>query len=211
LTVRLVVFGASGATGRHLVSQGLEGGHHVTAFVRDPARLGVTHARLAVVKGDVGDAAAVARGVAGQEAVLSALGVGKPLQHDQTVVDGIGHIVRAMEASGVRRLVYLSTSGVRESSPRTGLLIRLAAAGPIRHEVGDHEIKESVVRSSALDWTIVRAPLLTNGRRTGQYRAGEEIAARWPLPMLSRADVAEFMLRQLDDAAFVGKAPSVMR
>jgi putative NADH-flavin reductase len=100
---------------------------------------------------------------------------------------------------------------VRASGPRTGLLIRLAAAGPIRHEVADHEIKESVVRASALDWTIVRAPLLTNGRRTGQYRAGEDIAARWPLPMLSRADVAEFMLRQLDDARFVRQAPSVMR
>jgi putative NADH-flavin reductase len=208
--VRVLVFGASGATGRHLVSQALEGGHHVTAFVRDPARLMTRHERLSLVQGDVADAAAVARGVAGQDAALSALGVGAPLRHDQAVIDGVGQIVKAMERQGVRRLVYLSTTGVRESRAEAGFFVRLMAASLIRHEIADHEVKEGLVRASTLDWTIVRAPLLTNGRRTGVYRAGEDVAARSPLPKLSRADVAEFMIQQLDDASFLRKAPRLM-
>ena len=207
----MLVFGASGATGRHLVSQALQGGHHVTAFVRDPARLATRHERLVLVQGDVADAAEVERGVAGHDAVLSALGVGRPLRHDEAVIEGVRHIVKAMERENVRRLVYLSTSGVRESRVGAGLLVRLMAASLIRHEIADHEIKEGLVRASTLDWTIVRAPLLTNGRRTGRYRSGEDVSARSPLPMLSRADVAEFMIRQLHAVSFVRKAPRLMR
>ena len=77
--------------------------------------------------------------------------------------------------------------------------------------IGDHERREAIVRASPLEWTIVRAPMLTNGTRTSDYRSGENLVARGPLPMLSRADVAEFMLRQLDDATFVRKAPRLMR
>ena len=159
----------------------------------------------------MGDAAAVVRGVETQDAVLSALGTGAPLRHDQAVIDGVGHIVRVMQLTGVRRLVYLSTTGVRESRADSGLMTRLMAASLIRHEIRDHEEKEAIVRASPLDWTIVRAPMLTNGRQTSDYRAGETLAARVPLPMLSRADVAEFMLRQLDDATFVRRAPRLMR
>jgi putative NADH-flavin reductase len=208
--MKIVVFGASGATGRLLVRQGLDRDHQVTAFVRDPAKLDVAHARLTVVQGDVGDAPAVARAVEGQEAVLSTLGVGRPLRHDPTVIRGVGHVVRAMESAGVRRLVYLSTVGVRESRADAGLMIRLFAAGPIRQEVRDHEAKEDLVRASPLEWTIVRAPLLTNGSGKGVYRSGEDVAARSPLPSLARADVADFMLRQLDDASFVRRTPRLM-
>ena len=206
--MRVVIFGASGATGRHLVSQALEGGHDVTAFVRDAARLGTRHERLSLVQGDVADRGAVARGVAGQDAALSALGVGRPLRHDQAVIDGVGHVLRAMEREGVRRLVYLSTTGVRDSRSDAGWAVRLMAASLIRNEIADHEIKEGLVRASSLDWTIVRAPVLTSGRRTGVYRAGEDVAARSLLPKLSRADVAEFMIRQLGDARFLRKDPA---
>jgi putative NADH-flavin reductase len=209
--VRVVVFGASGATGRHLVSQALEAGHEVTAFVRDAARLGTRHEKLSIVQGDVADPGAVARGVAGQDAALSALGVGRPLRHDQAVIDGVGHVLKAMERESVRRLVYLSTTGVRDSRSEAGFAVRLMAASLIRNEIADHEIKEGLVRTSALDWTIVRAPMLTHGPRTGVYRAGEDVAARSLLPKLSRADIAEFMIQQLHDARFLRKAPRVMR
>jgi putative NADH-flavin reductase len=208
--MKILIFGASGATGQHLVAGALERGFQVTAFARTPAKVTAAHENLTLVRGDVADRAAVVGAVSGQEAVLSALGVGKPLQHDQAVVDGIGHILSAMQSEGVRRLVYLSASAVRESRARAGFVTGLMAATLIRHEIGDHEIKEGLVRSSALDWTIVRAPFLTNGPRTGIYRSGEDVAARSPLPMLSRADVAEFMLSQLTDATFVRKSPLVL-
>jgi putative NADH-flavin reductase len=208
--MKVAVFGASGATGHHLVEGALARGFDVTAFARTPAKVRASHDKLTLIQGDVADRAAVLRAVAEHDAVLSALGVGKPLRHDQVVVDGIGHIVTAMESAGVRRLIYLSASAVRESRARAGFVTGLMAATLIRHEIRDHETKERLVRSSALDWTIVRAPLLTNGAGTGTYRSGEDIAARSPLPMLSRADVAEFMLGQLRDEAFVRKAPLIL-
>lgn len=108
-----MVFGASGRTGRHLVRQALEEGHEVTAFVRDPARLGLDHARLRVVAGDVMDAARVEEAVADSEAVLSALGHTRTSAKDiQTV--GTKNIVAAMHRHGVRRIVSLTGAGVRD-------------------------------------------------------------------------------------------------
>src|SRR5688500_3399097 len=121
--MQILILGASGATGRQIVAQALDRGDRVTAFVRDPARLPLTHPGLRMVQGDVSDAAAVARAMQGQDAVLSALGVGRPLRHDAAVVAGIGHVIAAMRAGGVRRLVYLSFTGVRESRARAGWVV----------------------------------------------------------------------------------------
>jgi hypothetical protein len=76
--------------------------------------------------------------------------------------------------------------------------------------VEDHEIKEAVIGECFVDWTIVRPPMLTNGRLTAAYRVGENIRARSPLPMMSRADVADFMLRQLTDVAFIRRAVRIL-
>ena len=154
--MKIAIFGASGATGQHLVAGAIERGFQVTAVVRTPAKLRASSEKLSLVQGDV-------------------------------------------------------ASAVRESRARAGFVTGLMAATLIRHEIRDHEAKEGLVRSSDLDWTIVRAPLLTNGPRTGVYRSGEDITARSPLPMLSRANVAEFMLAQLADKSFVRKAPLVLR
>jgi putative NADH-flavin reductase len=207
---RLLVFGASGGTGRQIVAQALAKNIAVTAFLRNPARLGVVHDHLRYVQGDVGDAGAVAGALPGHDAVVSALGVGTPLKHDQVVIDGVRNIVRAMEAARVRRLIYLSFIGVRDSRAAAGFLIRHVAKIPLRHEIADHEAKEALVRESALDWTIVRPPKLTDGQPTGRYRTGDDITARSIFPTLSRADVAAFMIQQVTDAAFVRKAARVL-
>jgi putative NADH-flavin reductase len=207
--VRVLIFGASGATGRELVARSLALGMEVSAFVRDPAGIGTTPGDLRIVVGELDDADRVAASIASQDAVVSALGVGRPLHSDPAVVDGIGRIVEAMERSRVRRFVYLSFAGVHQSRRRAGLLIRHAVWRVLRHEIADHERKEELIARSGLDWTIVRAPKLTDGPPTGAYRSGEEITAGTLLPRLSRADVAEFMLRQLTDATFIRKAPSL--
>ena len=201
--MKLLVFGASGATGRQLVTQALARGLAVTAFVRDRTKLGIAHPQMTTVQGDVGDYDAVAGAVAGQDAVVSALGVGAPLRHDQVVIDGVRHIVHAMTGMAVRRLVYMSFIGVGDSREDAGFVVRHIAVLPLRHEIRDHEIKEGLVTASDLDWTIVRFPTLTNGQATGVYRIGTDIAARSVLPTLSRADVADCMLRQVTDGMFV--------
>jgi len=207
--MRLLVFGASGRTGQELVRQALERGHSVDAVVRLPSA-SADQPGLTVIQGDVTDNGLVDRVVPGHDAVVSTLGVGTPLKHDPGVIEGIGHIVRAMEAEGVRRLLYLSFIGVRESRRAVGVVLRYVVPIPLREEIADHEAKERLIKASSLDWTIVRPPKLTNGPWTGRYRAGETIRTRVPVPTLSRADTADFMLRELEHPAFVNGAPRLL-
>jgi putative NADH-flavin reductase len=208
--MKVLVFGASGKTGREVVRQALARGHAVTAFVRETARLPLAHANLKLVTGEITDPATIAHAIAGHAAVISTLGVGQPLTHDPVVIDGVRAIARAAEHASVERLVYLSTIGVRDSRDDGGFVLRWLATTLIRHEVTDHEVKEAAIAECLVNWTIVRAPMLTNGRLTASYRAGEDIRARSPLPMMSRADVADFMLQQLTDATFIRKAVRIL-
>jgi putative NADH-flavin reductase len=209
--MRVVIFGASGATGRCLVAQALGRGHSVTAFVRNPSRLDALPDDVGVAQGDVADASSVARGIEGQDGVLCALGAATPLRRDATLVEGVRHIVRAMEEHGVRRLVYLSFLGVAEGRRQLSAFGRhVVAPLLLRNVVADHEAKESVIEATTLDWIIVRPPRLTNGPRRGVYRAGVDIRARSIVPRISRADLADFMLRQLVDDIYLHRAPAVM-
>jgi putative NADH-flavin reductase len=209
--MKLLIFGASGATGRALVSAALAEGHAVTAFVRTPGKLAISDKRLSIIVGDVADRQAVERAIAGQDAVFSCLGGGVPLRHDAAVIAGVGHIVDAMRRTGPARLIYLSFLGVRDSRRQLGpLLGGIIAPLVLRHEVADHETKEGLITQSGLDWTIVRPPKLSNGAATGKFRHGNGIRAASLLPTLARADVAAFMLGQIGDATYSRKAVSLL-
>lgn len=208
--MRLLVFGASGQTGQELLRQALERRQAVTAFVRQPKKLTITDPELRIVQGNVADYPAVAGAVRGHDAVVSTLGVGTPLKHDADVVAGVQHIIRAMDEHKVRRLIYLSFIGVRDSRAAVGFVLRYIAPLPLRQEIADHEAKEALVKASPLDWTIVRAPKLTGGPRTGRYRSGESITTWKPLPVMARADVAQFILEELAQPAYVRQAPRLL-
>jgi len=142
--MNVLVFGATGATGHELVSQALAEGHRVTAFVRTPSKLGALPTRVAVAQGDVADSAAVARALDGQSAVLSALGAASPLRRDPVLVEGVRHIVNAMEQRSVRRLVYLSFLGVQEGRSQLRLVGRTLVAWLLLcNVVADHALKEA--------------------------------------------------------------------
>jgi uncharacterized protein YbjT (DUF2867 family) len=202
--MRILIFGASGRTGGELVRQALEHGHTVSAFTRVANRVALADS-LDVIVGDVGDKDAVSEAVAGHDAVVSVLGVGRALKHDQAVIDGVGHIVAAMGDQGVRRLVYQSFIGVPDSRAAVGFVLGRIAPILLRHEVADHVAKEALIRASDLNWTIVRPPTLNQGPYTGRYLDGEHISTRKPVPILSRADVADFIVRSVDDPLTVGK------
>jgi putative NADH-flavin reductase len=209
--MNLLVFGASGGTGRELVRQALAQGHVVTAFARDPAKLDINHANLRVAQGDVADYAAVERAVKNQDAVICALGSSTPLRRDPILIEGVRNIIDAMERTGGRRLIYLSFLGVRNGRNQLSFLGKyIVAPLVLRNVVADHEAKERLIKQSRLNWTIVRAPRLTNGQRTGAYRSGEGIGANSIIPTISRADVADFMLKQLTSDTYLRKAPGVM-
>ena len=198
--MKLLVFGASGPTGSHLVSQALEQGHEITALVRNPASLAA--GKIKVIAGDAQDPAAVAEAVRGQDAVLSALGRRKAFSSANLMVNSMRAIVPAMESHRVRRLILMSSFGVGGSAREAPLLPRLFFRTLLRDIFADKQAAEEVVRRSALEWTIVYPVLLTDGPRTGNYRVGEHLALSG-FPKISRADVADFMLKELYDAEYL--------
>ncbi len=209
--MNVLVFGASGATGREVVKQALDRGYSVRAFVRDAGKLGTGHADLHPVVGDVTDQVAVEGAVGGADAVVSALGSGNSLSPHPELIEGIDNVVRAMERAGVRRLVYQSMLGVGGSGGQLGLVDRCIVLPLLLRNVGkDHARKEALIRQSSLDWVIVRPPRLTNGPHTGTWRSGDDILAGAPSTSISRADVADFMVRQCTFDQYVHRSPALL-
>lgn len=209
--MNVLVFGASGATGREVVKRALDQGHSVGAFVRHPDKFEIKHVNLDLTVGDVTDHASVERAISGRSAVVSALGSGNSLRSDPALVDGIQNIVRAMERSDVRRFVYLSMLGVGGSGKPLGVVDRyIVLPLLLRNVLADHARKEAIIQESTLDWVIVRPPRLTDGPYTGTYQSGNQVEGKLLLASISRADVADFMVRQLDHQRYVHETPAVL-
>lgn len=207
--MNLLVIGATGGTGREVLKQALDQGHAVTAFARDPARLGgIEHPDLRLVSGDVLDPAAVESAVSGQDAVLVCIGAGA--QRSTIREDGTRNVIAAMNNADVKRLVCLSSLGVGDSRSNLSFFTRHIVVGVfLRHAFADHERQEALVKQSALDWTLVRPPHLKDGPRTGIYRHGFSTTDRNIKGFISRADVADFMLKQLADDTYIMRTPGV--
>jgi putative NADH-flavin reductase len=208
--MNIIIFGASGRTGRELVKQAIEHGHVVTAFVRSVSRLPMQHKNLQVVEGDVKNYEQVRVALAGKDVVISALGVSKTLHHDPVVVEGIRNIVKAMITEKVSRLIYQSTFLVDVEHQSYNFFVKRILSYILRREARDHQEKESAVREGITEFTIVRPGRLTDGLFTGNYRHGESIPAIAFLPSVSRADVADFMVRQINDNRYLNKTVTVM-
>ena len=201
--MKILVFGASGPTGRELVVQALEQGHEITTFARKQPNLA---AGVRVVQGDtMREPAAIAEALQGQDAALSALGTGKVLFPNRLQERSLDNIVPAMERAGVKRFIVMSAFGAGDSGRHASLVQRALYATLLSAVFADKARGEATVRASTLDWTIVYPTVLTDGPRTGQYRVGESIADIHGLPTISRADVAHFMLQQLTDPTYVGR------
>jgi uncharacterized protein YbjT (DUF2867 family) len=208
--MRVLIVGATGGTGRQLVSQALERGHDVRAFVRAPNRLGIQHQRLTLAQGNVLDYDSVQAAVRGQNAVLSALGHKRWLYPNRILSTGTRHIVRAMEVHGVRRLVCETALGIGDSRGGAGLYYTLFVAPFILpFYFRDKERQEAIIRASSLEWVIVRPGMLTDGPARGVYREGVRVGHWLRTCRISRADVADFMLRQLTEDTYLHRSPGV--
>jgi len=205
--MKLVVLGSSGATGRLVVAQALEQEHHVTALARHPEVLGITHANLTVVVFDVldprGDLAPV---VADAEAVLSALG-NRERRPTTVYSAGVAVLAKAMESEGVRRLLCISSDGI--DVPRALPWAQRVVMSQIiqriyKHQYADMARMESFLKTTSLDWTVVRAPRLIDGPPTGHTRVsiGEPILDGGSL---LRADLAQFMIDAVNQPETFGR------
>jgi putative NADH-flavin reductase len=207
--MKLTIFGSTGGTGRQVVTQALEQGHTVTAFARSPEKLDQKHEKLQVAKGDVMDFALVERAIQGQDAVLCTLGL-EAMSQNKLRANGTKNIIQAMEKTGVRRIICQSALGVGDSRDvlpfhYKHLIIPLM----LGRVYADHEIQEKHLKESQLDWIIVRPGTLSNGDRTGAYKHGFAADDKTPTLKISRADVADFMLRQLTEDTYRHKTPCI--
>ena len=208
--MRVVVFGATGRTGRLLAQGAVVRGHDVTAFVRAPDELGALQDRVRVVHSDVLDGGAVSDAVDGQDAVLVALAGGGRKASQQVNAQGTLNVIRSMQRYGVRRLVVLSAGGTRpDRDPNLSWFSeRIVKPLFLRDVLADLRRMEISVRQSELDWTIVRAARLVDEPAQGGYRA----APGYSLPggaKIARADVAAFMLDELERRDNVAHAVAI--
>lgn len=207
---RLLIVGATGGTGRQLVVQALERGYAVTAFVRDPSRLSIAHPQLTVVQGDVLDQDSVETAMRGQDAVVSALGHKRFFYPTRILSEGTRNILRAMEMQGVPRFVCETSMGIGDSAGRMGLYYTLFVIPVILpFYFWDKTRQERMIAGSNLEWVIVRPGMLTNGAKRSRYRHGRRIGSFLWTVRISRADVADFMLNQVESDTYLSTAVGV--
>lgn len=202
---KMLVLGATGGTGLQLVTQALQQGHLVTALVRDPRQLSIASDHLRVLAGSVtDDGSALGTAVHGQDVVISALGVGKSFKSGGLIAESMRRLVRTMQDQGIRRLIFTSAFGVGETHRDVPLVPRLFIRLFLQDVYRDKEAGEAQLIDSALDWTLVYPSGLVDGAATGRYRVGERLSLRG-FPRIARADVAAFLLAQIDDPTYVRK------
>lgn len=204
--MKVLVIGATGLTGRHLLRRLLDGGHEVTAFARNPADVAITHDRLRTAKGDARDLASLERATAGQDAVAAAFGP-RSLAKDDLQETFMRNLVAAMKKSGVRRLVNLSAWGAGDSRARSNLIFKIATSTILRNVFADKNRGEVILFASELDWVNVRPGQLVNDPARGGVKASLDGSALKPI--MTRDDLAAFMVDQLASDAWVRKSPLI--
>lgn len=204
--MRLIVFGATGRTGQHVVRQAVERGHEVTAYVRNLSRWTGQHDQVRVVEGALDNAERLAAALVDMDAVVSTLGAGSG-----TLTTFARVVVPQMIRLKISRIVVLV--GAATSDPidtrsigRTFMVTLMGLmAGDMLDDSNTHA---ALLRASSLDWTLVRPPRLSDGPLTGRVQSGATLSLG-PMDSISRADLAAFMLDLATGNKFVRQAPMV--
>ncbi len=209
----VLIIGASRGIGFETVKLALKAGHSVRAMARSASAIRLRDPKLERLDGDALDQRTIERALEGVDAVIQTLGVsptpelifgGTRLFSATTRI-----LVNAMEASAVKRLICLTGVGAGDSRGHGGLLYNAALCLILRRIYADKDAQEWIIRRSRLDWTIVRPTILTTGPRTRAYRVLVD-ARDWHSGFISRADVADFLVKQINDASLVHKTPALI-
>jgi uncharacterized protein YbjT (DUF2867 family) len=206
--MNIALFGATGGTGMQVLEQALDQGHRVSALVRQPDKLGSRQSDITVIDGDVLDQARVDACIEGADAVVCVLGSHGGIGGREPIeARGTARIIDAMQRLGVHRLVAVTSLGVGDSVDQVPGFFRVLMKLTLKRIMEAKEEQERLIRDSGLDWTVVRPGGLTDGPKTGDYRFGTDKSIK--ATRVSRADVADFVLRQLTDERWVRQAPAI--
>jgi putative NADH-flavin reductase len=205
--MKVLIIGATGATGQVLMREALEQGYEVTALARNPSALAPEDHRPRVLQGNALDASEVEAAVADQDAVLSALGT-RSTRPTTLFSQSTHNLISAMNKHGVRRLVCITGIGAGESKGHVGFLYdRIIRPFVVKNIYEDKNRQEEAIKQSDLEWVIVRPARLTDEAAKGEYRV--YLGGSYTAKTISRADVAAFMLAQLTDETNVHKMPVI--
>jgi len=208
--MRLVIFGVTGGTGKQLIKEAITAGYHVVAYARNPSKIDIESERLAVVKGDLADEEAIENAINGADVVISLLGP-RGDSNNKPLTNGMQNIVKAMKTRGVRRLVASSTLSLKDPEDKPNFTVSLLVVivkTTMRAAYEDIIGAAEVVRGSDLDWTIVRVATLNDKSKTSLVKVGYVGSGQVGLS-ISRADFADFMLKQVADRVYLKKAPAI--
>jgi putative NADH-flavin reductase len=206
--MRVLIVGASNGIGLETTRQALEAGHNVRALARSATSIEVSNPSLEKMRGDALKAQDVGAALVGVDVVIQTLGVGfgdlfRPVH---LFSDATRVLIAAMRSEGVKRLICVTGFGAGDSRASIRCLQRLPFQIVFGRAYDDKSLQEKLIKESELDWTIARPGVLTSGTQTGCYRILAE-ASQWRNGIISRADVAEFLVRQIEDQTYIRKTP----
>lgn len=204
--MKIIVFGASGSTGLEIVKGALQAGHEVTAFVRDASTFEIKDEKIRIIEGNALNPQQVEDAIKGNDAVLSTLGPkGKPTV---MVAESTKNIISAMQKHGVKKIIVISVAGIAVAQDKRGKsFIDTLIKFFLKDVFIDRENQIKILEASSAEWVAVRVPRLTNDAPTGNVKAF--FGNPSPTMKISRADLADFMLKQLTDTKWLKQAPIV--
>ncbi|CAM5219958.1 Putative NADH-flavin reductase OS=Ureibacillus acetophenoni OX=614649 GN=SAMN05877842_11962 PE=4 SV=1 [Ureibacillus acetophenoni] len=196
--MKIIVFGATGGVGKHVLKQSLEKGFEVTAFVRTPSKIELVHEQLYIVQGDAFNKDEVAAAIAEHDAVVSCLGSSQGMKKSSELEEMTKNIVDGMKAQNVKRIVYTASAGINKEIPGISgkLVMKL-----LKNALVDHRNAVDYIQAHGLNYTIVRPMGLTNNDLTGTYRESK-VGIPDKAKSISRADVAHFIVKALSDEQY---------
>jgi uncharacterized protein YbjT (DUF2867 family) len=206
---KILVLGATGGTGRLIVKEALARGVGVRVLVRSPADAsGLEGAEVFI--GDARDEAALRKALEGRDAVVSALGTPvSPFKEVTVLSSATKALVNAMKAAGISRLVCITGMGAGDSAGHGGFVFdRLILPALLRKVYADKNRQEAIIRDSGLDWVLVRPSVLNDKAATRELRTLTDLSG-FQGGTIARADVANFVLDQVQTNTWLGRSPLI--
>lgn len=208
--MNILIIGGTGKTGKELIKQSLEMGYSITALVREPKKIKINHPRLCIKKGNVLKPESFGDTFMEQDVVISALGHKRFIIKTTILSEGTKNIIAEMERQKIKRFICITSLGINDSRFKLGLYYTLFTIPFILFfYFSDKAKQEKIIKQSELDWTIVRPGQLTNGKKRSNYKHGEKVGNYILTKMISRADVADFILSQINSNTYLHKSPGI--